>query len=120
MQITINQDELEIAVRDYIVKQGITRPVGEINFTVQRSPSNPILTEITLGEFGQDRRAPAADPRPTAPAAAPEKPAELKAVEAPAAAAKAPAAKEKEAPSEATDAVAPDEEPAPKGKSLFG
>jgi hypothetical protein len=34
MQITIKQDELEIAVRDFITKMGVSRPIGEITFTV--------------------------------------------------------------------------------------
>ena len=50
MKITINQDELEVAVRDYVAKMGLTLPVGNIDFTAARSQGNQIVTEIELSE----------------------------------------------------------------------
>ena len=45
--ITIDQEDLEKAVKDYVVKMGITRQVSEINFTAGRGPSG-VTTEIRL------------------------------------------------------------------------
>lgn len=50
MQITLKQDELEVAVRDYVVKMGITRPVGNISFTSTRGADGGIVTDIDLDE----------------------------------------------------------------------
>ena len=52
MQITIDQDELEAAVRDYVKNQGLSQPVGSIDFTVTRGQGsgNKVITEIHLGE----------------------------------------------------------------------
>lgn len=107
MQITITQDELEIAVRDYIASQGIDRPIQTINFTQTRgSNSQGIVTEI---EFEMLRSANA----PSRPA--PSKP---RAVEL--------TSPEEATPEEATeaqeevDAGDATEAEAPAGKSLFG
>ena len=51
MLIQIQQDELEEAVRDYVIKTGISRPVGDINFTATRSGGAGIVTEIKLGDL---------------------------------------------------------------------
>ena len=50
MQITFKQDELEIAVRDYMVKCGITRSVGEIAFTATRN-GDGIETRVEVAEL---------------------------------------------------------------------
>jgi hypothetical protein len=52
MQIRIEQNELEVAVRDYIRKAGISRIVGEINFTATRSGGAGIVTEIEVSGDG--------------------------------------------------------------------
>jgi len=49
MQIQLKQPELEIAVRDYIAKMGISEALGSIKFTSERNPAQ-ILTEIQIGE----------------------------------------------------------------------
>ena len=49
MQITLKQAELESAVRDYITKIGIARPVGEVNFTPTRG-NEGIVTSVEVGE----------------------------------------------------------------------
>ena len=48
MQISIKQDELEVAVRDYIMKCGITRAVGDISFTATRSGADGIVTSVEV------------------------------------------------------------------------
>lgn len=48
MQIQLKQLELETAVRDYVLKMGITSPVGEIAFRPARSQGNTITTEIEV------------------------------------------------------------------------
>lgn len=126
MQITINQDELEVAVRDYVAKQGITRTVGDINFTAVRSPSNQILTEIVLSDKAATTSTPAGpNVRSVTPVAEAQAPAPEKAkAEKPKAAFPAPAEKPEAVAEEAPVAeadVAEEEAPAaPAGKSLFG
>ena len=48
MQINIKQEELEIAVRDYILKAGITRSVGTISFTATRTGGSGTTAEIEI------------------------------------------------------------------------
>lgn len=48
MQIILKQDELEVAVRDYMIKCGITRSVGDISFTATRSGTSGIVTEVEI------------------------------------------------------------------------
>jgi hypothetical protein len=48
MQINIKQEELEIAVRDYILKAGITRSVGAISFTATRAGGSGTTAEIEI------------------------------------------------------------------------
>ena len=50
MQIQLVEDELEVAVRDYIKKMGISRPVGNINFTATRGENAGILTTVEVEE----------------------------------------------------------------------
>ena len=52
MQIQLSQSELEAAVRDYVRKSGITRPVGDINFTATRGDNPGIQTTIDISEVG--------------------------------------------------------------------
>jgi hypothetical protein len=49
MQISIEQDELELAVRDYVQKMGISRSIGEIDFTATRGTGSGIRTTIEVG-----------------------------------------------------------------------
>ena len=58
MQITLKQPELEEAVRDYIAKSGIVRPVGAISFTATRSGDAGILTEVEVVQNGSDEDKP--------------------------------------------------------------
>ena len=53
MLLQIQQNELEAAVRDYVSKMGIARPVGEIKFTATRSGNAGILTEIEFADIAQ-------------------------------------------------------------------
>ena len=50
MQISIEQDELELAVRDYVQKMGISRSIGEIDFTATRGTGSGIRTTIEVGD----------------------------------------------------------------------
>ena len=49
MQIHLKQTELEVAVRDFINKSGITRPVGDIKFSISRNPT-AIITEVAVND----------------------------------------------------------------------
>ena len=51
MQITLKQDELEIAVRQYLQKVGFGGRVGEVKFSNTRNGtggSNQVLTEVEM------------------------------------------------------------------------
>lgn len=48
MQIILKQEELEVAVRDYMLKCGISRTVGDISFTATRSGGSGIITEVEI------------------------------------------------------------------------
>lgn len=50
MQIQLTEDELEVAVRDYIKKMGISRPVGDIKFTATRGENAGISTTVEVEE----------------------------------------------------------------------
>lgn len=39
MQILLNQEEITVAIQDFIRKVGITCPVDDVSFTVTRSPA---------------------------------------------------------------------------------
>ena len=54
MQLQLDQTELEIALQDYVVKMGITRPIENIVFTAARSQGGKIITEINLQELSND------------------------------------------------------------------
>lgn len=47
MLITLNQDELETAVRDYVQKMGVSASISKVDFTAGRGPQG-ITTEIEL------------------------------------------------------------------------
>lgn len=47
----MKENELEIAVRDYVKKMGISRPVGSINFIAKRGESG-IETTVDIEEPG--------------------------------------------------------------------
>ena len=53
MQIQLKQEELEIALRDYVLKMGLIRPIESIEFTAARSQGGRIMTEINLGELSE-------------------------------------------------------------------
>lgn len=54
MQITISQDELEVAVTTYLRSMGITGEISGITFTQTRSPT-AIQTTIELGSMAPTR-----------------------------------------------------------------
>lgn len=122
MQITIKQEELELALREYIAKLGIGRPIHSINFTATRGQgNNKILTEVELNDItASDIAAPVAPPGPIA---RPE-PSRPRAVEAPVKDVPFPA--EPPAKAEAAEGAAEPEDDneeeaeTPAGKSLFG
>ena len=53
MQIQLKQEELEVAVRNYVELMGISRAVGDITFTTTRSPTS-VLTEIEVHPVGYE------------------------------------------------------------------
>ena len=54
MQIQLNQPDLEQAVRDFVAKMGIARPVNEITFATTRTPPG-ITAEIQLTDPAADK-----------------------------------------------------------------
>lgn len=48
MLIQLNQSDIEIAIRQYINKMGMTRPVDEITFTQSRKGGTSIQADIEL------------------------------------------------------------------------
>lgn len=50
MQLTLKQTELEIAVKDYIHKMGITRTVGAVTFSTTRGPEGGVTTEVEISD----------------------------------------------------------------------
>lgn len=48
MQITLNQNDIEQAIRQYVTKMGITRPIDEISFTQTRKEGTQVGAEIEL------------------------------------------------------------------------
>lgn len=56
MQIQLNQPDLEQAVRDFVAKMGIARPVNEITFATTRTPPG-ITAEIQLTDPAADKAA---------------------------------------------------------------
>jgi len=50
MQIQLKQDDLESAVRDYILLTGIQRPIVNIDFIAGRG-ANGVLTEVTFADL---------------------------------------------------------------------
>lgn len=52
MQITLNQSELERAVKTHLVANGITGTIGNIDFTATRG-SEGVVTTIDLAEEGE-------------------------------------------------------------------
>lgn len=130
MQIQMKQRELELAVRDYIAKCGIARPIGTISFTASRGDDGVVteveilavevsaeedLAEDTTGsEATPKKRSPRkpkivsvteTEPEPTETSGAPE------AVS---------ATDEVEAEAQVDDVVAAAAPAIPSGKSLFG
>jgi hypothetical protein len=109
MQITITQDELETAVKDYIATLGITRAVGDIRFIASRGAGEQkIVTEIEL-----TRDAPAVA---TAPGKVIEASATLAPVKVPAT---TPAAEPESSEEDEPVAEGDEEEALPPGQSLF-
>lgn len=112
MQIRLTQGDLELAVADYIVKMGITRPIGEINFAATRGEAG-IITEVEL--YDTPSAAPTG-PVARTPTAAPEqekseaKPAQETTEAAPAEVVAA----------QANGKAAPEASTGVKAKSLFG
>lgn len=53
MQIQLKQEELEMALKDYVLKMGLIRPIESIEFTAARSQGGRIITEINLGELSE-------------------------------------------------------------------
>lgn len=112
MQMTIPQDELETAIRNYVSGIGLTLEVTAINFTAARSQGGKIITEIELGAIGsnqtetpQEKQLAAVAPTPAVAKAQPKK---AEAAPAP----KAVAAAEAVESSDTDDTT-------PPGKSLF-
>lgn len=48
MQIQLQQSDIEQAIKDYVVKMGLTRKVENINFSQTRKDGASINAEITL------------------------------------------------------------------------
>lgn len=48
MQIHLKEADLKTAVRDFIVKIGMTQPVGQIEFTATRGPNGGVETTVDL------------------------------------------------------------------------
>jgi hypothetical protein len=109
MQITLNQNDIEQAIRQYVTKMGITRPIDEINFTQTRTGGVKIGAEIELIDPDTVNTSEAK------PAANESTPRSVKAVE------KVEEPKQ-EASEEVTEEPAPQEDEAPvtESKSLFG
>lgn len=113
MQITIKQDELEVAVRDYVKKLGLNLPVGEIDFTAARSQGGQIVTEITLAPMEQA-------PAPEVTGKIHEAKADLRTVKS--GKSEPEPAAEEVAASETKDLEEEEEDPVdlPEGQSIFG
>jgi len=50
MQIQLNQNDIETAVRNYVSAMGISRPIDEIQFNVSRKGGQSIEAEIDLAD----------------------------------------------------------------------
>lgn len=127
MQIQLNQNDIETAVRNYVSAMGITRSVDEIQFSVSRKGGQSIEAEIDLADCtgGARPSTPSGPDSTPGPRKAPEPVAEPEPVEEPEPVKdEAPFTPDQDA--EPANEVAEDtvedgtaEEPA-KGKSLFG
>lgn len=53
MQIHLKEADLKTAVKDFIAKMGVTRPVGNIDFTATRG-ADGVLTTVELSIDGPD------------------------------------------------------------------
>lgn len=76
IQVTMNQEAITEAIRDYVVKNGMTSPVQDVEFTVTRKGGTSISAEVILGNdavtTGVDQAKPGTDKtvvskRPPAP-----------------------------------------------------
>lgn len=52
MEITLQQPEVELALKNYLKTMGINRTVSEINFTQSRKGGASTVAEITLQALG--------------------------------------------------------------------
>lgn len=52
IQIQLSQQDIETAIRDYLVKAGMTSPVDTINFTVPRKSDDDVRASIDLTSEG--------------------------------------------------------------------
>jgi len=73
MKIHLSHEELEVAIREFVSRTGITNEVTEMAFSVNRQGGNLISTEITLGTIEQPVQTATANLRPvrSSPAATP-------------------------------------------------
>lgn len=129
IKLSIKQDDIEQAIKDYVASKGITTPVREINFAVARKGGFNLSAEVEVSEAPIESVAETVKAEPTGPVADTGKKPVAKAAkktEEP-----APAKKEEEA--EDTPPFTPDadepsanddeqeaEKPATDSKSLFG
>jgi hypothetical protein len=108
IQVTMDQQAITEAIRDYVVKNGMTSPVQDVEFTVTRKGGTSISAEVILGNdavtTGVDQAKPGTDKtavskRPPAPRKTTEPVAQPEPV--------------KEPEPEAAEVAAPVEEPVP-------
>jgi hypothetical protein len=132
IQVTMNQQAITEAIRDYVVKNGMTSPVQDVEFTVTRKGGTSISAEVILGNdavtTGVGQAKPGADKtvvskRPPAAAKTPVEPVKEPEVETPEVAeVPAPVEAEEKPPFDVDDEAENDstkEEPA-LSKKLFG
>ncbi len=50
MKLSINQDDIEQAIRDYVASKGITTPVRAINFAVSRRGGFALSADVQVSE----------------------------------------------------------------------
>lgn len=67
MQIHLNQDDIEQAIKSYVSAMGVSRPVEEINFTVKRADGQSITAEIELENLSNKSTSNVAPIKPETP-----------------------------------------------------
>lgn len=107
MILTLKHSDLEEAIRDYLIKNGIDKEVDDMNFTVSRSGGSTVTTELTLATEKVKQAQAVLKPVPKAPVE--------EAVEAPEG-----ALEKSTEPAEVIEEVEEEPNSDDSGKSLFG